>query len=69
MHVETSPVQTMKKPQTLFVKLRRSHTTSNEIQQPGTSYLKFSPKNPQGIQQDINNTQESLGTRTPAGGQ
>ena len=66
MHVETSLIQTMKKSQTLFGKLRRSHTTSNEIQQPGTSHLKSSPKNPQGIQQDINDTQESLGTRTPA---
>ena len=67
MQVERSPVQTMKKPQTLFGKLRRSHTTSNEIQQPGTSHLKSSPKIPQGIQQTINDTQESLGTRTPAG--
>ena len=67
MHVETSPIQTMKKSQTLFGKLRRSHTTSNEIQQPGTSHLKSSPNIPQGIQQDINDTQESLGTRTPAG--
>lgn len=67
MHVEAFPVRRMKKPQILFGKLRRSYTTSNEIQQLGTSQLNKSSRNNQGIHQVINDTDESLGTSTPAG--
>lgn len=64
MQVETFPVQTMKALQILLGKLTRTHTTSNEIRQPGTSQLKSSPKN-QGIQQVINGTQDSPGSSRP----
>lgn len=67
MHVEAFPVRRMKKPQILFGKLRRSYTTSNEIQQLETSQLNKSSRNNQGIHQVINDTDESLGTSTPAG--